>query len=107
MSKLDTYLRQFNHFEIIPNGRPQLWSTAKDRFHLWSVDECEDCGGECEAPNTANVTISGDPIQAFEQAGLTERALSDCLGELGYSDEFGGAVCPACYSKAEKEAEAQ
>jgi hypothetical protein len=91
MSNINNDLKEFSHFETLEGG----W------FHLWSVDECEDCGGECEAPNTMKLSFSGDPLEAFARNGVTERALNDCLGELGWSDDFGGAVCPDCYGKNE------
>lgn len=93
MSNNAINLQDFSHFAQMPlNG----W------FILWSVDNCEKCDGECEAPNSINVKSNG-LTKAFCDAGLTARPLTDTLGELGYSDEFGGAVCPGCYSE-EKEA---
>jgi hypothetical protein len=94
MSNIDTELQEFAHFERTDGGR----------FLLWAVDECEDCGGECQAVNTPiDVGISGDALGAFKRNNVTERPLSDCLGELGYSENFGGAVCDGCYGKNEEE----
>lgn len=83
----------FSFYQPLPEGY----------FRLWSPDECEDCGCECEAPNS--VQIRGSRLLGqLKYLGLKER--TDRVEELGYSDEFGGAVCPDCYTKHEKAADA-
>jgi len=89
MSNINQFLSEFSHFEKHGDG----W------FLLWSVDECESCEGDTEAPNSAKVLIEGDALDALKANGLTERKVSSTLGELGWSDDFGGAVCLGCYDK--------
>lgn len=100
MSNIDTYLKEFSHFEKQEQQGPG-W------FVLWATDECEGCGAACEAPNSANVRIDGEALAAFAANNVTERAVADSAGELGWSDDFGGAVCNDCYDTAAKEAEAE
>jgi hypothetical protein len=94
MTTLWDYVREFDHFVMPKNGAAFI--------NLWSAEECESCGNDCEAPNSAQVgerNESGVTLtkSMLLEAGLTERDLSDSAGELGHSDEFGGAVCPDCY----------
>ncbi len=72
-------------------------------LNLWNADECEKCGEDCIGPNSIKVAGRGLG-HLLARHKLTERASSDTAGELGYSDEFGGAVCPACYDEELKEA---
>ena len=82
----DLCLNDFSFFQPLADGM----------FLLWSVDKCEACGGECEAPNSVNIGIRQGK-KVLVRIGLKERTLDG--GELGWCDKLDGAVCPDCYKE--------
>jgi hypothetical protein len=58
---------------------------------IYDIDDCEKCGGITQI-NAVQVNATRAELVA---AGLIE--LETLPSELGYSEEFGGAVCEDCY----------
>ena len=61
-------------------------------YIIFELETCEDCGKIALAPNSLNVFASAAELRG---AGLQQ--LDSLPPELGWSEEFGGAVCDDCY----------
>lgn len=66
-------------------------TTAPNTNHAFSIEKCEKCGGECEAPNA--VTLMG-PASKLKRLGMVE--MTGTLQELWCNEKTGMAVCDSC-----------
>lgn len=71
-----------------------------DGFVAFNIDHCENCGCECQAPNTINLLEQAVTLQS-----LGMKQASHLPQELGWSEELEGAVCEDCYYGACEEEE--
>ena len=82
-------IRLNDYTHIAPSPLKPGW------FTLFNTDECECCGIEAMGESTPHLrgpTLLADALGA----GLT--LVKSLPVELGWSDEFGGAVCDDCHA---------
>ena len=82
-------IRLNDYTHIAPSPLKPGW------FTLFTTDECECCGVESMGESTPHLraaTLLADAVAS----GLT--SVKTMPVELGWSDEFGGAVCDDCHA---------
>lgn len=77
----------FSHFAKNSNGHG---------FVAFNIDHCENCGTECQAPNTINLLEEAATLKSLDM-----KEAPSLPQELGWSEELEGAVCLDCYYDAE------
>ena len=81
------------HTNFAPNHDP-IARGAKS-FTLFSLDTCEQCDCEVQAPNAVGILETKNKLIAM---GLTFR--DSTPGEISYCEEVEMAVCEECLEKA-------
>jgi len=99
---VEDYPNYFNPLDYTSPNRYQPTEATMDFTHysprttggftLFSLDDCEECGTDCQAPNSMG---THDPEWTLKAAGL--KRMDKLPEELGHCDATGTAVCPDCY----------